>query len=112
MRGALLALTLLSAGCHPAVNQGPPEPQVQTTVKVENRNFLDMNVCVLQGGTQRIRLGTVTGLSSQIFTIPAHIVRSSPLQFELHPIGGRRDTRTETISVQAGDQVELTIPPL
>lgn len=111
MRGALFALTLLSAGCHPAVNQGPPEPQVQTTVKVENRNFLDMNVYVLQGG-QRIRLGTVTGLSSQVFTIPAHIVRSSPLQFELHPIGGRRDTRTETISVQPGDQVELTIPPL
>ncbi|HEY3222089.1 MAG TPA: hypothetical protein VGJ80_15260 [Gemmatimonadales bacterium] len=110
MGRALLAVAVLSAGCHHAVNSGPPEPQPQTTVKVQNQNFLDMNVYVLQGG-QRIRLGTVTGLSSQVFTIPAYIVRGSPLQFEVHPIGGRTNPRTETISVQPGDHVELTIPP-
>jgi len=112
MRGVLLALALLSAGCSHAVNAGPPEPEARTTVRVDNRNFLDMNVFVLRAG-QRIRLGTVTGLSSQVFTIPPDIVRSSPqLQFELHPIGGRGNPRTETISVQPGDEIDLTIPPL
>ena len=91
---------------------GPPEPQAPTTLKVRNQNFLDTDVFVLREG-QRIRLGMVAGLSSQAFTIPADIVRSSPqLRFELHPIGGRGNPRTETISVQPGDEVELTIPPL
>ncbi len=110
LRGALVVLTLLSAACSHALNSGPAEPQAATTLEVQNRNFLDMNVYVLQGG-QRIRLGTVAGLSSQVLTIPAHIVRSSPLRFELHPIGGRTNPRTETITVQPGDQVVLTIPP-
>jgi len=34
------------------------------------------------------------------------------LQFELHPIGGRGNPRTETISVPPGDEIDLTIPPL
>jgi len=54
----------------------------------------------------------VSASGSQVFTLPADIVRSSPqLRFELHPIGGRGNPRTETISVQPGDQLELTIPP-
>jgi hypothetical protein len=70
-----------------------------------------MDVFVLRGG-QRIRLGMVAGLSSQVFTIPADIVRSSPqLQFELHPIGGRANPRSETISVRPGDEVSLIVPP-
>jgi hypothetical protein len=111
MKSALLALTLWIAGCSHAVNQGPPEPQPRATLRVDNRNFLDMNVFVVRTG-QRIRLGTVTGLSSQVFTIPPDVVRSSPqLQFELHPIGGRSNPRTETISVRPGDEINLTIPP-
>jgi hypothetical protein len=110
MRAALFVLALLSAACSHAGKSGPPEPQVRTTVNVQNQNFLDMDVFVLQGG-QRIRLGLVAGLSSEVFTIPAHLVRSSPLQFELHPIGGRSNARTETISVRPGDEVRLTIPP-
>jgi len=110
VRGGLLAVTLLSAGCGRAFKSGPREPEPRTTLRVENHNFLDMNVYVLRGG-QRIRLGMVPGLSTQVFTIPAYIVRSSPLQFELHPIGGLDNPRTETISVQLGDEVRLTIPP-
>jgi hypothetical protein len=111
MRGAVLGLALLSVGCHHGATPGSPDPQAQTTLRVQNRNFLDMDVFVLRGG-QRIRLGMVAGLSSQVFTIPADIVRSSPqLQFELHPIGGRANPRSETISVRPGDEVNLIVPP-
>ena len=110
MRATFLALALLSAGCSHGVKSGTPEPQARTTVKVENQNFLDMNVFVLQGG-QRIRLGTVSGLSTAVFTLPDYVARSTSVQFELHPIGGRTNPRTETISVQPGDQIMLTVPP-
>jgi len=110
VRGGLLVLALLGAGCGRAFKSGPREPDPRTTLRVENQNFLDMNIYVIQGA-QRIRLGTVPGLSNETFTIPAYIVRSSPLQFEIHPIGGLGNPRTETISVQAGDEVRLVIPP-
>ena len=110
VRGVLLALALLSAGCGRAFKSGPREPDPRTTLRVQNQNFLDMNVYVLRGG-QRIRLGTVPGLSTEVFTIPAYIVRSSPLQFEAHPIGGLANPRSETISVQPGEEIQITIPP-
>ena len=106
-----LALALLTAACSHAANQSPPEPQQRTTVSVRNQNFSDMNVFVLGAG-QRVRLGFVTGLSTQVFTLPADIVRISPqLRFEIHPIGTNRNPISETITVMPGDQVTLTIPP-
>ena len=112
MKGRVLVLALLSAGCaHHAASSSAPEPQQKTTVQVKNQNFSDMNVFV-RGAGQRIRLGFVTGLSTQTFTIPADIVRVSPqLQFEIHPIGSNRNPISETITVIPGDQVTLTIPP-
>jgi len=108
--GALLAFALLCAGCGRAFRSGPHEPEPRTTLRVENQNFLDMNVYVVSGG-QRIRLGTVPGLSNQVFTLPAYIVRGAALQFEVHPIGGLGNPRTETISVQPGEEIRMTIPP-
>ena len=110
MRGALLVVALLNAGCGHGVRSAP-DPQSETTVRVENRNFLDMNVYVLLN-SQRIRLGMVAGLSTQAFTIPGYLVRSAgQLQFELHPIGGRANPRSESISVRPGDEVTLIVPP-
>jgi hypothetical protein len=106
----LLLAAALSAACHHGGYQAPPEPRTDTRLRVQNQNFLDMNVYVLSG-SQRIRLGTVTGLSTQVFTIPPDLVRGPPLRFEVHPIGGRSNPRSETISVQPGDEVQLTIPP-
>lgn len=115
MRGSLFALALLSAGCSHAQKSGPPEPQSETTVRVENQNFFDMDVFVVQHG-MRIRLGRAASLTTQVFTIPANLVPSSTqLQFELRPIGagggGGGNARTETIPVRPGDQVVLMIPP-
>ena len=115
MRAQMLALTLLAAACSHRTSQTAsettPEQNAKTSVKVENQNFADMNVYVLSSAG-RVRLGMVTGLSSQVFEIPADIVRISPqVRFELHPIGGRRNPISETITVMPGDMVQLTIPP-
>lgn len=114
MNNRLLALALLAAGCGhagKAAAPSPPAPRAATTVKVDNQNFLDMDIYVLSDGA-RFRLGMVRGLSTEVFTIPDDIVRISPqVRFELHPIGGRANPRTETITVMPGDHLELTIPP-
>jgi hypothetical protein len=113
MRRALLAVALLGTACRPGAKPGAAEPQAATTVKVENQNFLDMDVFVVQNG-MHIRLGRAASLTTQVFTIPADFVRrSTELLFELRPIGGggAATQRTQTIPVQPGDQVVLMIPP-
>ena len=78
---------------------------------VDNQNFLDMNVFLIRGG-QRIRLGMVPGLTSQILMVrPELIGYGTEIQFELHPIGGRTNPVTESITVRPGDVIDLTIPP-
>src|SRR6266516_2259338 len=84
-----LAVGLLAAGCHHAGKQATAPPRAETAVKVQNQNYLDMDVFVVRGG-QRIRLGMVTGLSTQLFMLRPEVVGTgTDLQFEFHPIGGR-----------------------
>jgi hypothetical protein len=91
--------------------RGAREPQEATTVRVQNQNFLDMNIYVVRGGV-RARLGTVTGNSTARFTIPVSYVQSlTSLRFLADPIGARRAPISEEITVSPGDEVTLTLPP-
>jgi len=105
-----LLLVVLTGACHrPAA--APINPRAEVAVTVENQNFLDMNVFLVRGG-QRLRLGTVPGLSSRILMVrPELIGYGTEVQFEIHPIGGRGNPLSETISVRPGDVIHLTIPP-
>lgn len=107
----LLGLVLALSGCAGRKNRGPAAPDAaRTTVRVENQNFLDMNVYVLNG-TQRVRLGNVAGVSTRVFTIPANLVFGiSVLRFQADPVGSSRAPISQEISVRSGDQVILTIP--
>src|SRR6266498_5417300 len=106
----LLLLTLAAAACHRGA-VAPINPQAEVAVSVENQNFADMNVFLIRGG-QRIRLGTVPGLSTRILMVrPELIGYGTEVQFELHPIGGRGNPITERISVRPGDVITLRIPP-
>ena len=107
---ALLVLLSVFAGCRRGVPE-PRDPRAETTLRVENRNFSDMNIFVLRSG-QRQRLGTVSGLSTRTLVIPANLVSgAAPLRFLADPIGGNRTPVSQEITVQPGDQVELAIPP-
>lgn len=117
LRAALvlaLAAGTLPAACARSARMtkgGPRAPQEATTVRVQNQNFLDMNVYVIQGGA-RTRLGTATGNSTARFTIPASLVHTlTQLRFFADPIGGRGTPVSEEITVSPGDEVTLTIPP-
>jgi len=107
--GGLLALTL-ATGCY-GKGKNAPEPVERATVQVVNQGFLDRRVYVMRGG-ERVRIGTVSGNSRAVLTIPANIVQSSSsVRFVADPIGGNGAAVTEEITVRPGDQVVLTIPP-
>jgi hypothetical protein len=105
---ALAAVLVLAAGCtgsEQAANTGP-----ETTLEVDNRNFLDMNVYVLRSG-QRVRVGRVGGNSRRTFTIPDYVVTgSSDLQFLVDPVGSGNTPRTYPLQVVPGESVRLVIP--
>jgi hypothetical protein len=106
---AALGATLL-AGCY-GQGKNAPDPVARTTVRVVNQGFLDRTIYVMRG-SERIRLGIVSGNSTQVLNIPTSVVQSSQsLRFVADPIGGRGRSTTEEVSVSPGDQVLLTIPP-
>lgn len=105
----VLAAAGFLAAC--AYSRVPANPQEETTVRVDNQATLDMNIYVLRGA-ERIRLGTVTALSTQVLRIPKNIIfGATPLRFLADPIGSSRTPVSEEIIVTAGDQVTLRIPP-
>ena len=109
-RLTFLLLIAVFAACRRGVPE-PRDPQAETTLEVENRNFSDMNIFLLRSG-QRIRLGTVTGLTTRTLVIPTNLVTfGTPLRFVADQIGGNREQVSQEITVQPGDQVELVIPP-
>ena len=108
-RFALLAL-FLAVACGPGSRRAPGLEEPRTTVRVDNRNFLDMNVYVLRG-SQRIRLGTVPGTSTRVLTIPSYLVfGSTSLRFLADPIGSRQQPISDELVVRPGDEVGMIIP--
>jgi hypothetical protein len=104
----IFGAVLLSACMY---SQTPREPQPQTTVKVDNQAPMDMNIYVLRGG-QRIRLGTAGGFRTTVLTIPSDLIfGATALRFLADPIGSSRMPVSDEITVSAGDQVTLLIPP-
>ncbi|MGZ8493657.1 MAG: hypothetical protein ACXWZS_15760, partial [Gemmatirosa sp.] len=100
---ALLALgaSLPATACwrKSAANQSEERP---TTLRVRNQGFLDVNVYAVRGG-QRVRLGTVTGNSTQVLRIPAFLLNGiTPLRFQADPIGNQRAPTSEEIVVSPG----------
>ena len=109
---ALVAVAAwFSAAACVGTGKNAPTPIERTTVRVENRGFLDRNIFVVRSG-QRIRLGTVSGNSTAVLTIPPGIVATvTSLAFIADPIGAPRPPVTQEITVNPGDQVVLMIPP-
>lgn len=106
----LLLAVLLGFGCASA-QQASEQNEPRTTVRVENRSFFDVTIYVLRG-EQRFRLGQVALGSTEVFTIPASIVRNNrSLRFLADPVGTVRTPVTEELNIIPGDEVTLMIPP-
>jgi hypothetical protein len=107
-----LALLLLAACSARGADDDSPSPRSgAATLEVDNRNFLDMAVYVVNGA-HRQRLGTARGNTTTSLVIPDRLIRggASPLRFLCDPIGGEGLPVSEEIMVEPGDVVELIIP--
>ena len=109
---SMVAALALAAACSGNTKEDPAaEPVPPTRLKVENQAYLDMTIYVYRN-TQRVRLGVATGSSTTRMTIPANLIfGSTPLRFQADPIGANRQPVSQEISVSAGDEVTLIIPP-
>jgi len=108
---SVVALCAITAACASLGKQRPATDD-PTTVVVDNRNVLDMNMYIIRSGGQRLRIGTATGLSKTKFTIPRGIVLgSTTVRFLADPIGGSRGPVSEEITMMEGDEVSLMLPP-
>lgn len=105
-------LLLLACAGRGSGDDAPGPDSGPATLEVDNRNFLDMTVYVVDGGVRQ-RLGVARGNATTSLTIPERLIRggASPIRFLCDPIGGQGLPVTEEIMVQPGDTVELMIPP-
>ncbi|HMA03292.1 MAG: hypothetical protein ACM34L_14850 [Gemmatimonas sp.] len=105
-------LASVAACSHATRNMNDEGGQPTTRVHVENQNFLDMNVFVIGNGGSRQRLGTVTGNTNQDFVIPDYIIGpANTVRFLIEPIGSNASPISNSLSIQPGQTVTLTIPP-
>ena len=104
----LAVLVLDATACaprHRSPAAAPPEP---VEVTVNNSNYLDVDVFAVRG-TSRSRIGSVTGLSSATFQVPAHYAPDGNLQLLVDPIGSDATYLTDKIAVSHGQHIELTV---
>lgn len=106
---AIASVAFIVAACGGARSRATDQPQ--TTLRVENRGFLDMTIFLLVG-SQRVRLGIATGNATTPMRIPSqYVFGATSLRFLADPIGGNRTPVSESITVSPGDEVVLIIPP-
>ncbi|MEP7383140.1 MAG: hypothetical protein ABI910_15725 [Gemmatimonadota bacterium] len=84
--------------------------QAKASVEVDNQNFYDANVFVVQG-LRSVRLGTVTGLTKETFDLPRDMVGGASIRFAIRPLASRQSSLTQEIAVFAGDTIGVVIPP-
>lgn len=106
---AVLILLLLAACSGNPRDRGIAGEEA-TTVRVENRSWTDMTIYAIADG-QRVRLGSVTGTTTAVLSIPQGVVGlGRTLTFMADPLGSARTSSSFEIYVRPGEQITLTIP--
>ena len=101
MKVAVVALVAggLSACSAREAQNGVESGEASVTVQVENQSFSDMTIYVYEG-VQRVRLGSVPGVSSRTFRIPERLLFGiSALRFQADPLGGGASPITSEIAL-------------
>ena len=107
-----LLLVVVGACAGRGGGAGNVDPNQPTVVQVDNQGFSDMTVYAVRN-SQRVRLGIATGNSKTNFTLPSSVSGGlASLRFIADPIGGRRNSISQEITIAPGDTVVLTIPPV
>ncbi len=109
----LVGLLLATAGCGAATRpETTPTPEAKSgglPVQVDNQNFSDMNIYLVNGG-QRWLLGQAGGLTRTTLTVPEGVAPGDGrVRLEADPIGGSPPVFTPVLVVSPGQSVYWTI---
>ena len=112
---ALLGLLAACAG-HPATSSPTPVPPTASAgtdsrirVQINNQNFNDMNVYLLDRGTP-VLLGAANGLAQTTLLLPRNATANGGrITLLADPFGISRPIRTQELLVAPGEQVYWTI---
>jgi hypothetical protein len=101
-----VALVLSACGAAQTGSEGSAqaEPSRDVTLEVENQNFYDARIYLLESGTRR-RLGSVPGNDTRSFRFRA---RTAEARFVVDFVGSG-EFNTTSIQVSPGDHVVLTV---
>src|SRR3954465_3024259 len=95
-----LALTMACAHSRgpDGVETAMADPNAPIAVEVENHGWPDATIYLVSGGLSR-RVGTVTGSSSQSFTVPSsYIGTMGEFQLKAHQIGSPGSLTTDVMT--------------
>lgn len=107
---SLVPVLLAIAQCGGRANtREPSDAEERVRVTVRNDAFWDANIYLVRGSERR-RLGTVTGSSTATFTLQRHLIFGiTDLRFLVDWIGRSGGATSETIMAQPGDEIRLII---
>jgi hypothetical protein len=124
MRTLLAGLTGLAAltlGCgtgratpsaptpQPASEQAEKAQHAETAVQIDNQNFNDMNIYLLEGGS-RVFIGSASGLTKTTLLIPHGSVGANwEVRLIADPIGSSTPIRSGALLVAPAQSVHWTI---
>jgi len=111
-----LAGLLSFSACSSMQRTGQASGEVASAVgavslHVVNDNYNDVDVYAVRNG-QRIRVGSVTGNSSQTFTLNPSLFPTNDVSLVAVPIGGFGAASSGRLSVSGGDQIEFRVMPV
>jgi hypothetical protein len=107
--GAIVLLTGACASASGAGGELAETTRPTTTVEVVNHNWQDITVYAVRPGS-RVRLGTVTSLTKETFSLPRSVVATNgTVQLLAAPVGSTQTYRSDPILVNPGDRVEWTL---
>ncbi|MBI4522041.1 MAG: hypothetical protein HY701_14485 [Gemmatimonadetes bacterium] len=112
--GLVLGALTLAAANAPAmggVANGTVAKPAPVHVRVQNQNYLDVNIYAMSESGHSVRLGMVSGLSTESFKIPDHLRTEMGLRLVADPIGSSIAYISDIVAVAPGDGVDLTVGP-
>lgn len=104
----LLAAASVGCGSKSEPQTGPMSQVQDATVQVTNNNWLDMVVYATRNGT-RVRLGMVTSMDQEVFSLPSNLISNTNVQLIASPIGANRSYSSEPLNVWPGQRVQFII---
>lgn len=103
---------LLVAGCGGKQKEtSRPLPTGPTSLRIENQNWLDVNIYVVHDG-QRSRLGAATAARTTELAIPPALLgQLGAIRLIADPVGSSKAITSPTVVVKAGTRLVWTLAP-